>query len=161
MEVHGNRGVERFQAQAEIPLDIGKLINMQRLVLANNMIHSLPSTIGSLRSLKILTLDENRMAILPDELGFLSRLERLSVSGNLLTCLPDTIGKLNNLPQNLLKCCQALQNLSLHGNVITMDQLQQMEGFEEFEQRRRKKFDKQINSNVLMNSKGLDEGLDL
>ncbi|KAG0478250.1 hypothetical protein HPP92_012969 [Vanilla planifolia] len=210
---------------AEIPLDIGKLINMQRLVLTNNMIHSLPSTIGSLRSLKILTLDENRMAILPDEHIFITpmvcssislfvcetmntkklkdamdkahALSLLNVSRNKLRTLPPSIGgctsleelqandnsieelpetlcnlvhlkslllnsnKVNKLPQNLLKCCQALQNLSLHGNVITMDQLQQMEGFEEFEQRRRKKFDKQINSNVLMNSKGLDEGLDL
>lgn len=37
----------------------------------------------------------------------------------------------------------------------------QMEGFQEFEARRRKKFDKQVDSNVMMGSKGLDEGVDL
>lgn len=36
-----------------------------------------------------------------------------------------------------------------------------MEGFQEFEARRRKKFDKQIDSNVMISSKGLDEGVDL
>lgn len=35
-----------------------------------------------------------------------------------------------------------------------------MEGFEEFEARRRKKFDKQIDSNVMISSKGLNEGVD-
>lgn len=37
----------------------------------------------------------------------------------------------------------------------------QIEGFQEFEARRKKKFDKQIDSNVMIGSKGLDEGLDL
>ena len=36
-----------------------------------------------------------------------------------------------------------------------------MEGFQEFEARRKKKFDKQIDSNVMIGSKGLDEGVDL
>lgn len=37
----------------------------------------------------------------------------------------------------------------------------QMEGFEDFEGRRKRKFDKLIDSNVMINSKGLDEGVDL
>lgn len=36
-----------------------------------------------------------------------------------------------------------------------------MDGYQEFEARRRKKFDKQIDSNVMMNSKGLEEGVDM
>lgn len=35
-----------------------------------------------------------------------------------------------------------------------------MEGYQEFEERRKKKFDKQIDSNVLISSKGLDVGVD-
>jgi len=38
--------------------------------------------------------------------------------------------------------------------------LLQMDGFEEFEARRRKKFDKQIDSRVMMGSTALDEGVD-
>ncbi|RXH91285.1 hypothetical protein DVH24_020308 [Malus domestica] len=62
--------------------------------------------------------------------------------------LPATIGSLRN-------------NISLHGNPISMDQFQQMEGFQEFEARRKQKLDKQIDSNVMISSKGLDEGVDL
>ena len=35
-----------------------------------------------------------------------------------------------------------------------------MEGYEEFEERRKKKFDKQIDSNVMISAKGLDVGVD-
>lgn len=205
---------------ADIPEEISKLINMQRLILADNLIEHLPSNVGKLQSLKFINLDRNRVSILPDELGQLVRLERLSISGNLLTTLPETIGSLRNLlllnvsnnqlkflpesigscfsleelqanensieelpssvcnlihlkslcldhnkvkqiPPNLLKACKTLQNISLHDNPISMDQFQSMEGFQEFEARRKKKFDKQIDSNVMIGSKGLDEGVDL
>ncbi|KAF5198782.1 Leucine-rich repeat-containing protein [Thalictrum thalictroides] len=204
----------------DIPMEICKLINMQRLVLADNLIERLPMNLGKLQSLKVLTLDGNRVTNLPSELGLLVRLERLSISGNLLISLPETIGSLRNLsllnvsnnklsslpesigscysleelqangnsidelptsicnlvhlkslcldnnnvhqiPQTLLKDCKALQNISLHDNPISMDQFQQMEGYHEFETRRKKKFDKQIDSNVMISSKGLDEGIDL
>lgn len=36
----------------------------------------------------------------------------------------------------------------------------QIDGFQEYEERRRNKFDKQIGSNVMISSKGLDEGVD-
>ncbi|KAH9778048.1 Leucine-rich repeat (LRR) family protein [Citrus sinensis] len=203
----------------DIPMEISKLINIQRLVLDDNHIERLPVNLGKLQSLKVMTLDGNRITSLPDELGQLVRLERLSILGNMLTCLPETIGSLRNLvllnvsnnklkslpesigscysleelqandnligelpasicnlihlkslclnnnnigqiPANLLKDCKALQNISLHNNPISMDQFQQMEGFEEFEARRRKKFDKQIDSNVMISSKGLNEGVD-
>ncbi|OIW20022.1 hypothetical protein TanjilG_31940 [Lupinus angustifolius] len=204
----------------EIPMEISKLVNVQRLVFADNLIERLPTNLGKLQSLKLMNLDGNKISYLPDELGQLVRLERLSISGNLLTSLPATIGSLRNLlllnvsnnklkslpesvgscfsleelqandnliedlpssvcnlsnlkslcfdnnnvkqiPSTLLKDCKVLQNLSLHGNPISMDQFQQMDGFEEFEVRRKKKFDKQIDSNVLISSKGLDEGVDI
>ncbi|KAH0687218.1 hypothetical protein KY284_017771 [Solanum tuberosum] len=204
----------------EIPMEINKLTNLQRLILADNIIERLPMNLGLLQSLKVATFDGNRIRNLPDELGQLVKLERLSVSANLLTSLPDTIGSLrslvllnvsnnklkvlpesigsccsleelqandnsieelpgsvcnliqlkslclnnnnlNQMPSNLLRECKGLQNIALHGNPITMDQFQQMEGFQEFETRRKMKFDKQIDSNVIISSKGLDEGVDL
>lgn len=203
-----------------IPVDISKLINLQRLMLADNLIERLPINLGKLQSLKVASLDQNRITTLPDELGQLVKLERLSVSENLLISLPETIGSLRNLvllnvsnnklkslpesigscfsleelqandnsieeipapicnlvhlkslcldnnilkqiPPNILRECRSLQNISLHNNPISMDQFQQMEGFQEFEARRKKKFDKQIDSNVMIGSKGLDEGVDL
>ncbi|XP_038687154.1 plant intracellular Ras-group-related LRR protein 7 [Tripterygium wilfordii] len=203
-----------------IPIEINKLINLQRLVLSDNLIEQLPMNLWKLQSLKAMILDGNRITSLSDELGQLVRLERLSISGNLLTSLPQTIGslrnlllldvsnnklkylpesigscfsleelqandnliedlpssvcnlihlkslclnnnKLNQIPPNILKDCKALQNIALHDNPISMDKFQQMEGFPEFEARRKKKFDKQIDSNVMIGSKGLDEGVDL
>ncbi|KAL3637884.1 Plant intracellular Ras-group-related LRR protein 7 [Castilleja foliolosa] len=204
----------------DIPMEISKLINLQRLILADNLIERLPMNLGKLQSLKVITLDGNRVSTLPDEVGQLVRLERITISGNQLCDLPETIGSLRNLvvlnvsknkikylpesigscssleeiqadensieelpsslcnlvnlkslclnnnnvkqiPQSLLKDCKSLQNISLHGNPISMEYFQQMEGFEEFEGRRKRKFDKQIDSNVMLNSKGLDEGVDL
>lgn len=204
----------------DIPLEIGSLVNIQRLILSENHLERLPITLGKLQSLKVLAIDDNRLTTLPDELGLLVRLERLSVSHNSLRSLPETIGSLRNLvqlnvsnnhltflpesigscfsleellangnsiedlplslcrlvnlkslalsnnnvkqlPQNLLKDCTSLQSILLHDNPISMEQFQQMEGFQEFESRRRRKVDKQIDSNVLMNSGGLDEGVDL
>ncbi|KAK4773355.1 hypothetical protein SAY87_028374 [Trapa incisa] len=205
---------------AEVPFEIGKLINMQRLVLADNLIERLPVNLGKLQSLKVMILDGNRVTSLPDELGQLVRLEQLSISSNQLSSLPETIGSLHKLlllnvssnklkslpesigscfsleelqaddnsiedipsslcnlvnlkslslndnnvkqiPSTLLRDCKSLQNISLHGNPILMGQFQQMEGFPEFEARRKKKFDKQIDSNVMISSRGLDEGVDL
>lgn len=37
----------------------------------------------------------------------------------------------------------------------------QMNGFQEFEARRKRKFDKQLDGNVMLNSKGFDEGVDM
>ncbi|XP_047312590.1 plant intracellular Ras-group-related LRR protein 7 [Impatiens glandulifera] len=205
---------------ADVPIEINKFVNMQRLILAENVIERLPINMGKIQALKIMILDRNRITTLPDEFGQLVRLERLSISENLLVQLPETIGSLRNLtllnvsnnklknfpesigscfsleeiqanenaiedipssicnlvhlkslcldqnklkqiPDNLLTDCKALQNISLHNNPISMDQFQLMEGFQEFETRRKKKFDKQIDANVMISSKGLDEGVDL
>ncbi|KAG9143510.1 hypothetical protein Leryth_026638 [Lithospermum erythrorhizon] len=257
---------------ADIPMEISKLVNLQRMILANNLIDRLPSNMGKLQSLKILTLDifsSQQRPLMPlfislvltnvlpmCSVGQLVKLERLSISGNALINLPETLGSLRNfsswmylvillntsdmvshsvavelvllnisnnklkflpesvgscfsleelqandnsleelpasicslvhlkslclnnnnvkqncihkMPSNILRECRSLQNIDLHDNPISMDQFQQMDGyllqmdgFQEFEARRKKKFDKQIDSNVMISSKGMDEGVDL
>jgi Leucine-rich repeat (LRR) protein len=134
----------------------------------------LPATIGSLRNLLILNVSNNKLQSLPESIGSCFSLEELQANDNLIEDLPSSVCNLSHLkslcldnnnvkqiPMNLLKDCKALQNISLHGNPISMDQFQQMDGFQEFEARRKKKFDKQIDSNVMIGSKGLDEGVDL
>ncbi|KAK7411358.1 hypothetical protein VNO78_02791 [Psophocarpus tetragonolobus] len=114
----------------DIPVEISKLINVQRLVLAENLIERLPVNLGKLQSLKLMNLDGNRITSLPDELGQLVRLERLSISGNLLTSLPATIGSLRNLvllnvSNNKLQSlpesvgsCFSLEELQANDNLI-------------------------------------------
>uniref|UniRef100_A0A2P2KPX1 Plant intracellular Ras-group-related LRR protein 7 n=1 Tax=Rhizophora mucronata TaxID=61149 RepID=A0A2P2KPX1_RHIMU len=55
----------------EIPLEISKLINMQRLILADNLIERLPVNLGKLQTLKVMTLDRNHIMSLPDECNIL------------------------------------------------------------------------------------------
>ncbi|KAG7023222.1 Plant intracellular Ras-group-related LRR protein 7 [Cucurbita argyrosperma subsp. argyrosperma] len=126
---------------------------MQLLLInvSNNKLISLPESVGSCFSLEELQANDNLMEGLPSSLCNLIHLKSLCLDNN----------NIGQLPSNLLKDCKALQKVSLHGNPILMDQFQQMDGFEDFEARRKKKFDKQIDSNVMISSKGLDEGVDL
>ncbi|ONL94936.1 LAP4 protein [Zea mays] len=137
--------------------------------------------------MSVLNVSDNKLKELPESIGGCSSLEEFQAnasptsgtdleakySGNAIEDVPASIcnlvclkslslngNKIRQLPQNLLKDCTALQSLSLHDNPITMDQFQQMDGFGEFEARRRKKFDKQIDSGVMMGSTALDEGVD-
>lgn len=157
-----------------LPDELGQLVKLERLSVSANLLTSLPDTIGSLRSLVLLNVSNNKLKFLPESIGSCFSLEELQANDNSIEELHSSICNLiqlkslslnnNNLkqmPLNLLRECKGLQNIALHGNPITMDQFQQMEGFQEFETRRKMKFDKQIDSNVIISSKGLDEGVDL
>ncbi|KAG5049610.1 hypothetical protein JHK85_010713 [Glycine max] len=167
MNLDGNR-------ITSLPDELGQLVRLERISISGNLLTSLPATIGSLRNLVLLNVSNNKLQSLPESVGSCFSLEELQANDNLIEDLPSLVCNLSHLkslcldnnnvkqiPLNLLKDCIALQNISLHGNPISMDQFQQMEGFQEFEARRKKKFDKQIDSNVMIGSKGLDEGVDL
>ncbi|KAL5725926.1 Plant intracellular Ras-group-related LRR protein 7 [Ranunculus cassubicifolius] len=157
-----------------LPAELGLLVRLERLSISGNMLTSLPETIGSLRNLLLINVSNNKLSSLPESIGSCYSLEELQANGNSIDELPSSVCNLihlkslsldnNNvhqIPQNILKDCKALQTISLHENPISMEQFQQMEGYQEFENRRKKKFDKQIDSNVIISSKGLDEGVDL
>ncbi|KAK3225519.1 hypothetical protein Dsin_005381 [Dipteronia sinensis] len=157
-----------------LPDELGQLVRLERLSISGNMLACLPETIGSLRNLVLLNVSNNKLKFVPESVGSCFSLEELQADDNLIEDLPSSVCNLihlkslslnnNNvsqIPPSLLKDCKTLQNISLHSNPISMDQFQQMEGFQEFEARRKKKFDKQIDSNVMISSKGLDEGVDL
>ncbi|MCL7043580.1 hypothetical protein MKW94_007411 [Papaver nudicaule] len=154
-----------------LPDELGMLVRLERLSISRNLLTSLPDTIGSLRSLSLLNVSNNKLTSLPESIGSCFSMEELQANDNYIDELPSSVCNLvhlkslcldnNNvkqIPQNILKDCKVLHNISLHDNPISMDQFQQMEGYQEFETRRKKKFDKQIDSNVMMNSKGLDVG---
>jgi len=156
-----------------LPEELGSLSNLQQLSISQNSLLSLPKSVGDLRNMSILNVSDNKLKELPESIGGCNSLEELRANGNSIEDVPSSIcnlvclkslslngNKIRQLPQNLLKDCTALQSISLHDNPITMDQFQQMNGFNEFEARRRKKFDKQIDSRVMMGSTALDEGVD-
>ncbi|KAI8571114.1 hypothetical protein RHMOL_Rhmol01G0092500 [Rhododendron molle] len=77
--------------------EIGNLISLRTLDLAQNNLSTLPDGICNLTCLKHLRLEENNVSNLPSGIGRLTSLYSLSLSRNSLCTLPDTIGKLSCL----------------------------------------------------------------
>ncbi|CAN6310930.1 unnamed protein product [Urochloa humidicola] len=155
-----------------MPSTLGTLTSLRELRIANNRLDSLPIEIGSLKLLQILIANNNRITALPSSIGDCESLTEVDLSSNLLTELPEAFGKLCNLkvlhlrnngltslPSTLFKKCTQLITLDLHGTEITNDVLRQVEGWEEFDERRRQKHQKQLDFRV--GSSGVfDEGAD-
>ncbi|XP_077234481.1 LRR repeats and ubiquitin-like domain-containing protein At2g30105 [Tasmannia lanceolata] len=64
---------------------------------------------------------------------------------------------MKSFPSTLFKMCSQLSTLDLHGTEITMDLLRQFEGWEDFDEQRRSKHQKQLDFSVGCSS-GFDEG---
>lgn len=156
-----------------LPMEVCQLQQLEVLALQGNLLTALPDDLGHLRSLKVLNCSTNQLTALPSSLGSCSNLEELHAHDNTLSSIPDTLGnckklrllqldnnKIRQLPPGLLGGAAALQLVSLHGNPITPEQLQATPGFEGYEARRKAKYDKAINNNVLLGSRGMDEGVD-
>ncbi|KDD74769.1 hypothetical protein H632_c1086p0 [Helicosporidium sp. ATCC 50920] len=153
--------------------DVQGLSSLRTLNLANNKLRLIPSDFGVLRALQSLNLSSNALTALPASLSKCSALQTLDVGGNPLQELPVSLSQLSNLqtlilddtglqslPEDLLLGMTSLRTLSLHGTGIRAEQLEAMPGYEAFETRRRSKHSKAIEHNVILPSKGLDDGLD-
>ncbi|KAI3433885.1 hypothetical protein D9Q98_003687 [Chlorella vulgaris] len=155
-----------------VPECVSGLTRLQKLSLNGNKIASLPSTMSGLQHLWVLSLRGNQLPALPPALGSCSQLEELDVRDNQLAALPAELGQLSSLkalfadnnrlrtvPPALLSGCPALATLSLHGNPLTAEELREVPGWLQFDERRRTKYDKQVGMKVL--SGGFDEGADI
>ncbi|KAL4424792.1 hypothetical protein ABPG77_000832 [Micractinium sp. CCAP 211/92] len=154
-----------------VPPSISSLARLQKLSLNGNQIASLPDSLGELHHLRALALRGNRLAALPPGLGRCAQLAELDARDNQLAELPAQLGQLTSLrlllldnnrlkavPPAILTGCSSLATLSLHGNPLTIEQLRETPGFAEFDERRRAKYDKQVDMRVL--NTGFDEGAD-
>ncbi|XP_050370873.1 LRR repeats and ubiquitin-like domain-containing protein At2g30105 [Argentina anserina] len=152
--------------------DLGWLPALRELHVANNNLSSLPNDIRYLPKLEVLKLNNNRINTIPTWIGDLITLIEVDLSSNLLSDLPETISNLHNLktlslsnnglkslPSSLFKKCLMLTRLDLHNTEITMDILRQIEGWENFDERRRLKQQKKLDFRVV-GSTAFDEGAD-
>jgi Leucine-rich repeat (LRR) protein len=115
----------------ELSPSLAALINLQRLVLANNRLTAFPAALCNFPSLKILVLDSNGLHELPDEVSGLLRLEKLSANSNKLKALPAGLGNLKDLKSlsassnsiseipATLASCSSLQEIDLQSNAIS------------------------------------------
>jgi hypothetical protein len=73
-----------------LPTGVGKIVDLQTLILTENALSVLPEEITQLRVLKILEVDQNRLRRLPESMGDLAEsLEVLNIAGNLLEDLEE------------------------------------------------------------------------
>lgn len=155
-----------------LPSTLGALASLTQLNVSFNKLTSLPTELGLLTKLQVLKVNNNRISIIPTCIGDCSSLIDVDLSSNLLSGLPETIGNLQNLkvlhlsnnglkslPSTLFKNCSQLSTLDLHYTEITMDLLRQMEGWNDFDERRRSKHQKQLDFQVVSAAK-FDEGAD-
>ena len=82
---------------AEIPKEIGNLINLEILRLGNNNIEKIPKELGDLINLKTIYLTGNKIRELPKELGNLINLKELYLGYNNIEKIPKEVGNLINL----------------------------------------------------------------
>ncbi|KAK6935691.1 Leucine-rich repeat [Dillenia turbinata] len=155
-----------------LPSALGALTSLTNLDVSQNKLTYLPVEIGDLTQLEVLKASYNRLSTVPFSIGECSSLIEVDLSSNLLNKLPETIGKLQKLkalhlksnglkflPTTIFKMCLHLSTLDLHGTEITTDQIRQLEGWEDFDERRRSKHQKQLDFHVEGDA-NFDEGAD-
>lgn len=88
-----------FQADSlkEVPPQIGKLKNLEILILANTSITGLPKQIKKLKQLKTLVLSVNFMTEIPKGIGQLTELTELTLGTMPVQHIPEIFGKLTKL----------------------------------------------------------------
>ncbi len=81
----------------KLPMNIGRLINLKKLVLNKNPLTELPVEIGKLTNLTSLSIYDSQLKALPSEIGKLANLTYLAVYGSQIKTVPAEIGNLVNL----------------------------------------------------------------
>lgn len=109
---------------------------VQKLVLQNMQIDTIPTEIKDFYDLEIIDFSNNNIAIIPSSIGHLWRLHTLNLQGNQISKLPSTIGDLgslqvlwlennqiNALPTEITNLDSRLAHLSLaNNNLLTLPQ---------------------------------------
>jgi len=157
----------------ELPEALGMLPKLRHLSARRNRLEALPGSLGALTgSLEVLLVGDNLLEALPASLAECPRLEEVHAEATYVASIPDTFAdaprlrvlnldntRVASVPPSLLLKCTSLATLSLHGAVISKDAFQRTEGFHAYEERRKRKVDKQLAAGMQFDS-GFDEGVD-
>ncbi|XP_068621290.1 leucine-rich repeat and calponin homology domain-containing protein isoform X2 [Battus philenor] len=120
---------------SEVPDEVTTYVYLEKLLLSQNIIRSVPEAVGGLQSLTYLDLSSNQLTELPREVCQMP-LQVLLVPDNLLATLPKEIGKMSSLAEldasnnrltqvpMTLGDCSGLRALDLSNNQLGLLPLQ-------------------------------------
>ena len=81
----------------DIPSALGRLVNLEKLVLGSGLTGQIPSELGELTNLKLLVIGDRLTGPIPPELGRLANLEELRLGNGLTGQIPSELGALATL----------------------------------------------------------------
>eukprot|EP00894_Picocystis_sp_ML_P003703 jgi/Pico_ML_1/54220/g4625.t2 len=147
-------------------------VQLTSLSVRHNRITDVHSTLWSMPRLKRVDLSHNQVRDLHG-IDRCTSLEELHLEHNLIEQVPVGIGELKalvclsldrnriaSLPSALFLGCTSLHTLTVHGNPLTLEQLRSVDGYAQYDRRRRAKHDKQVDMRVFRGTGGFDEGAD-
>jgi Leucine-rich repeat (LRR) protein len=122
----------------ELPYEITELTNLESLNLSYNVIEIFSNEIIlNIPKLETLNISYNRIQILGQDSWSKSKLKNLELSFN----------KLDNIPKELLQFSN-ISNLNLKGNKISRLEFLKLDGYSEFEKRRKERKDQAFYNNL-------------
>jgi Leucine-rich repeat (LRR) protein len=128
-----------FLSSVPRPILSATMTKLEKLDLSSNNLATIPTEISNLVALTELNLDDNVIVSLPEDVGKLRALKVLSLKGNRIS-VDSTVWSLKNpqpIPKSLFADTPVI-DLNLHGNPMTSTQLNSMEGYDTFLERRQK-----------------------
>lgn len=156
----------------ELSEEMHRCLHLTSLSVRRNRITAIHSTFWTMSGLKRLDLSHNQIRDLHG-IGQCTSLEELCLAHNLIEEIPAEVGALKALvclfldrnriasvPPALFLGCTSLHTLSMHENPLKLEQLRTVDGYAQYDARRRAKHDKQVDMRVFRGPGGFDEGAD-
>lgn len=156
----------------ELSEEMHRCLHLTSLSVRRNRITAIHSTFWTMSGLKRLDLSHNQIRDLHG-IGQCTSLEELCLAHNLIEEIPAEVGALKALvclfldrnriasvPPALFLGCTSLHTLSMHENPLKLELLRTVEGYAQYDARRRAKHDKQVDMRVFRGPGGFDEGAD-
>jgi Leucine-rich repeat (LRR) protein len=80
-----------------LPDEIGECKNLKSIIANSSRLEEIPSTLGNLKNLRTLKIDNCNLKSIPKEIGNIESLWHLSIGGNNITTVPNELSNLKNL----------------------------------------------------------------
>lgn len=126
----------------ELPASVTRLVQLKELDLSGNAIAVIPDHVSGLGDLVDLTIDQNAVRHLPAALAQCAKLKVLSARGNRLAG-----GSPQAIASEILGA-STVHIMNLEGNPLTKFDLEAMDGFERFLERRTQAKNKEIHGGL-------------